>query len=58
MSLNTSMPYYRNSSREVKAIKEIVQAEAIKSARLSSRDKVKVKQNTSIGDCNIIILNQ
>ncbi|CAD8164129.1 unnamed protein product [Paramecium octaurelia] len=52
MSLNTSMPYYRNSSREVKAIKEIVQAEAIKSARLLSRDKVKVKQNTSIGDLN------
>ncbi|CAD8065822.1 unnamed protein product [Paramecium primaurelia] len=52
MSLNTSMPYYRNSSREVKAIREIVQAEAIKSARLLSRDKVKVKQNTSIGDLN------
>ncbi|CAD8159589.1 unnamed protein product [Paramecium pentaurelia] len=52
MSLNTSMPYYRNSSREVKTIKEIVQAEVIKSARLLSRDKVKVKQNTSIGDLN------
>ncbi|CAK82520.1 unnamed protein product (macronuclear) [Paramecium tetraurelia] len=52
MSLNTSMPYYRNSSREVKTIKEIVQAEAIKSARLLSRDKVKVIQNTSFGDLN------
>ncbi|CAD8078162.1 unnamed protein product [Paramecium sonneborni] len=52
MSLNTSIPQYRNSSREVKPIREIVQADVIKSARLLSRDKVKVKQNTSIGDLN------
>ncbi|CAD8077419.1 unnamed protein product [Paramecium sonneborni] len=53
MSINTSIPYYRNSSREInKTIREIVQAEAIKSARMLSRDKVKVKQNTSIGDLN------
>ncbi|CAD8154415.1 unnamed protein product [Paramecium octaurelia] len=52
MSLNTTMPYYRNTSREIKTVREIIQAEAIKSARILSRDKVKVKQNTSIGDLN------
>ncbi|CAD8158202.1 unnamed protein product [Paramecium pentaurelia] len=52
MSLNTTMPYYRNTSREVKTVREIIQAEAIKSARILNRDKVKVKQNTSIGDLN------
>jgi hypothetical protein len=48
MSLNTSMPYYRNTSRETKTVREILQHEGIKSARLTSRDK---KQNTSISDC-------
>ncbi|CAD8091236.1 unnamed protein product [Paramecium sonneborni] len=52
MSLNTTIPYYRNTSREIKTVKEMIQAEAIKSARILSRDKVKVKQNTSIGDLN------
>ncbi|CAD8063927.1 unnamed protein product [Paramecium primaurelia] len=52
MSLNTTMPYYRNTSREIKTVREIIQAEAIKSARILSKDKVKVKQNTSIGDLN------
>ncbi|CAD8175422.1 unnamed protein product [Paramecium octaurelia] len=52
MSLNTTMPYYRNTSREIKTVREIIQAEAIKSARIVSRDKVKVKQNTSFGDLN------
>ncbi|CAD8079670.1 unnamed protein product [Paramecium sonneborni] len=52
MSLNTTIPYYRNTSREIKTVKEIIQAEVIKSARILSRDKVKVKQNTSIGDLN------
>ncbi|CAD8163254.1 unnamed protein product [Paramecium pentaurelia] len=46
------MPYYRNTSREIKTVREIIQAEAIKSARILSKDKVKVKQNTSIGDLN------
>ena len=54
MSLNTTMPYYRNTSREIKTVREIIQTEAIKSARIMSRDKVKVKQNTSFGDCKII----
>jgi len=43
MSLNTSMPFYRNTSREVKTVREIIQNEVIKSARLTGRDKVKIK---------------
>lgn len=38
MSLNTSIPFYRNTSRESKPVKEILH-DPIKSARLASRDK-------------------
>lgn len=52
MVSNFLCPFIEINQKEVKAIKEIIKIEAIKSAKLLNRDKVKIKQNTLIGDCN------